>query len=82
MNSRRVLLLSTQPSVPLTLRDTMKILLGILFFPFVALFLMLMLVTWIIFWIFGVPIAIRRGGRVIGEIRWFKYIPFDNKSRF
>lgn len=71
-----------QPSVPLTLRDTMKILLGILFFPFTVLFVVLMSMTWATMWAFGVPITVRRSGRVIGEIRWFKYIPLDNKSRF
>lgn len=71
-----------QPSVPLTLREIMKILLGILFFPLTVLFVVLMSMTWSIMWAFGVPITVRRSGRVIGEIRWFKYIPFDNKSRF
>lgn len=62
------------------LRDTMKILLGILYLPLMALFVLLMSMTWTIMWGFGVPITVRRSGRVIGEIRWFKYIPFDNKS--
>lgn len=59
-----------------------KIILGIILLPFTVLFLILMSVTWTIMWGFGVPITVRRSGRVIGEIRWFKYIPLDNKSRF
>lgn len=59
----------------------MKIILGILYLPFTLLFFLLLSVTWTIMWAWGVPIAVRRGGRVVGEIRWFRYTKVDNKYR-
>lgn len=54
-----------------------KIFWAILLLPVTILFMVGFTLVYLLSWVAGIPVTLRKRGRVVGHIRWFKYTKFN-----